>query len=65
MGKIKTHRASAKRFSFTGSGKIKMGHPGRRHKTGLKQTKRMRTLRKAGYVSSARLDDLKRMLPYK
>lgn len=65
MGKIKTHRASAKRFSFTGSGKLKMGHPGRRHKTGLKQTKRMRTLRKAGYASAARMADLKRMLPYK
>lgn len=65
MGKIKTHKASAKRFNFTGSGKIKMGHPGRRHKTGLKLTKRMRTLRKASYVSSARTSDLKRMMPYK
>ena len=64
MGKIKTHKASAKRFSYTGSGKIKMGHPGRRHKTGLKLTKRMRTLRKAGYVSPARVKDLKRMIPY-
>ena len=64
MGKMKTHKASAKRFHFTGSGKLKMGHPGRRHKTGLKLTKRMRSLRKAGYVSSARMSDLKRMLPY-
>ncbi|MBQ0110262.1 MAG: 50S ribosomal protein L35 [Clostridiales bacterium] len=64
MGKIKTHKASAKRLSFTGTGKIKMGHPGRRHKTGLKLTKRMRSLRKATYVSSARMHDLKRMLPY-
>ena len=65
MGKIKTHKASAKRFSYTGSGKLKMGHPGHRHKTGLKLSKRMRSLRKTGYVSSARMADLKRMMPYK
>ena len=64
MGKIKTHKASAKRFSFTGTGKVKMGHPGRRHKTGLKNTKRMRSLRKAADVSKARIDDLKRLRPY-
>lgn len=64
MGKIKTHKASAKRFSFTGNGKIKMNHSGRRHKTGLKPTKRKRILRKAGYVSSARMNDMKRLLPY-
>ena len=28
MGKIKTHRASAKRFKATGTGKLKMYHPG-------------------------------------
>ncbi|MBO4276870.1 MAG: 50S ribosomal protein L35 [Clostridia bacterium] len=64
MGKIKTHKASAKRFTFTGTGKLKMGHPGHRHKTGLKTSKRMRSLRKASYVSKARTADLKRMLPY-
>ena len=26
MAKIKTHKASAKRFSLTGSGKVKMSH---------------------------------------
>ncbi len=65
MGKIKTHKASAKRFSLTGSGKIKMNHPGKRHKTGLKPSKTKRSLRKAAYVSTARFDDLKRMIPYK
>lgn len=64
MGKMKTHKASAKRFSFTASGKVKMNHEGRRHKTGLKTAKRKRTLRKTGYVSSTRMNDLKRLLPY-
>ena len=64
MGKIKTHKASSKRFSFTAGGKVKMNHMGRRHKTGLKAAKRKRILRKAGYVSETRLYDLKRLLPY-
>ena len=64
MGKIKTHKASAKRFSVTGSGKVKMGHPGHRHKTGLKTAKRKRALRKASYVSTTRMNDLNRLIPY-
>ena len=32
MGKVKTHRASAKRFSVTGTGKVKMNHNQHRHK---------------------------------
>ncbi|MBE6535160.1 MAG: 50S ribosomal protein L35, partial [Ruminococcaceae bacterium] len=36
MGKVKTHKASAKRFSVTASGKVKMGHCHHRHNTGLK-----------------------------
>ncbi|MBO7549429.1 MAG: 50S ribosomal protein L35, partial [Clostridia bacterium] len=51
MGKMKTHKASAKRFSLTGTGKVKMNHCGRRHKLGLKDSKRKRQLRKASYVS--------------
>ena len=35
MGKIKTHKASAKRFSVTASGKVKIGHCHHRHNTGL------------------------------
>ena len=64
MGKIKTHKASAKRFSFTATGKLKRGHMSTRHNTGLKTSKRMRSLRKAAYVSDTRMYDLKRQLPY-
>ena len=51
MGKIKTHRASAKRFSLTGSGKVKMSHNNHRHKLGLKTAKRKRSLRKGAILS--------------
>jgi len=64
MGKIKTHKASAKRFKYTANGKLKMNHEGRRHKLGQKTTKRKRELRKAGYVSPSRMNDMKRLLPY-
>ena len=51
MGKIKTHKASAKRFSLTGSGKIKMSHNNHRHKLGLKTAQRKRGLRKGAILS--------------
>ena len=53
MGKIKTHKASSKRFSLTGSGKIKMNHNNHRHNLGLKTTKRKRNLRKGAILSEA------------
>lgn len=51
MGKIKTHKASSKRFSLTGSGKIKMSHNNHRHKLGIKTAKRKRSLRKSAILS--------------
>ena len=53
MQKIKTHRASAKRFSLTKSGKVKMNHSQHRHKLGIKTAKRKRTLRARAYMSEA------------
>ena len=53
MGKIKTHKASAKRFSLTGSGKVKMSHNNHRHKLGLKTAKRKRGLRKSATLSES------------
>ena len=64
MGKMKTHKASAKRFSLTGTGKVKMNHCGRRHKLGLKDTKRKRDLRKSGYLSEATAPTVRKLLPY-
>ncbi len=53
MGKIKTHKASSKRFSLTGSGKIKMNHNNHRHKLGIKTSKRKRGLRKSAIMSES------------
>ena len=64
MGKIKTHKASAKRFSLTGTGKVKMFHSQHRHNLGIKNTKRKRGLRKAAYMSEATARNIKTILPY-
>ena len=53
MGKIKTHKASAKRFSLTGSGKVKMNHNNHRHNLGIKTAKRKRGLRKGAVLSES------------
>ncbi|MBQ4071632.1 MAG: 50S ribosomal protein L35 [Clostridia bacterium] len=53
MGKIKTHKASAKRFSLTGSGKVKMSHNNHRHNLGHKTSKRKRDLRKGAILSES------------
>ena len=50
MGKIKTHKASAKRFSVTANGKVKMFHSSHRHNTGKKSAKRLRHLRSSAIV---------------
>ena len=63
MGKIKTHSASAKRFKLTKSGKVKLTHMNRRHKTAQKSSKRMRGLRKGGYLSESMAPNIKKLLP--
>ena len=65
MGKIKTHKASAKRFSVTGSGLVKINHSQHRHKLGLKTTKRKRNLRKTVAADKTNLATIKRLIPYK
>lgn len=47
MPKMKTHRGAAKRFSKTGSGKIKMNHGYTSHILEKKSPKRKRNLRKS------------------
>ena len=62
MGKIKTHKASAKRFSLTGSGKVKMSHNNHRHNLGLKTAKRKRNLRTAGVLSASMTPTARQMI---
>ena len=64
MGKIKTHKASAKRFSVTGTGKVKINHCHHRHNLGLKDAKRKRNLRKRGYADATNEAAVKRLMPY-
>ena len=65
MPKIKTHRASAKRFRITKNGKVKMKHNYTSHILTKKSTKRKRKLRKGAYASNANLKNIKKMIPYK
>ena len=51
MAKMKTHRASAKRFKRTASGKLKRSKAYKGHLTGKKSAKRVRNLRNGSLVS--------------
>ncbi|HDP24957.1 MAG TPA: 50S ribosomal protein L35 [Deltaproteobacteria bacterium] len=62
--KVKTNRSAAKRFSRTGSGKIKRNKAYARHLLSSKTTKRKRKLRRSTLVDSANLVGVKKMLPY-
>jgi large subunit ribosomal protein L35 len=63
MPKIKTKKAAAKRFRKLPSGKYKRGKAGKRHILTKKNRKRLNKLKKAGYVSSADMRKVERMLP--
>lgn len=65
MPKIKTHRASAKRFSLTKNGKVKRGQAYRSHILTKKSTKRKRGLRKSAYASTANEATIMRLILYK
>lgn len=62
MGKIKTHKASAKRFSTTGTGKVKLNHTNRRHKLGLKTAKRKRQLRGGSIMSESMAPNIRKLI---
>ena len=64
MPKIKTHRAAAKRFRKTASGKFKAGHANRSHILTKKATKRKRGLRATNIIRAEDSKRLDRMLPY-
>ncbi len=64
MPKLKTHRGAAKRFGGTANGKLKRKHAFARHILTKKTTKRLRQLRKGGYVDGADLRQTRRLVPY-
>jgi large subunit ribosomal protein L35 len=64
MPKMKTNRSAAKRFSFTGTGKVRRSKAGLNHMMQEKSRKRLRRLRKNDTVDKAMAKRVKIMLPY-
>lgn len=60
---MKTHRASAKRFKRTASGKLRRYKAYKKHNTGKKSPKRVRNLRKPTLVSKGDQKRIDAMLP--
>ena len=65
MPKMKTNSGAKKRFTVTGSGKIKRKHAFKSHILTKKSTKRKRNLTYAGLVSPADMNNVKQMLNMK
>ena len=65
MPKIKTHKASAKRFKKRGSGKLKRRSAYATHLLGHRSTKRKRAFRRSKQVAPANMDNVKRALAMK
>lgn len=63
MPKMKTRRAVAKRFSATGTGKLKRKRANLRHILEKKSNARKRRAVKADYVHEADVARVKRCLP--
>ena len=64
MPKLKTHRGAAKRFSVTGTGKIKRSRANTSHILTPKTTKRKRNLRKSTILDQTNEKEIKRLIPY-
>jgi large subunit ribosomal protein L35 len=65
MPKMKTNPGAKKRFSFTGSGKIKRKHAYKSHILTKKSTKRKRNLTYYGQVDKADEKNIKILLAKK
>ena len=63
MPKMKTHRGSAKRFSLTGTGKLKRNKANKQHILTKKDPKRKRQLRNDTLISPADEKRVKQLLP--
>ncbi|MDD5004931.1 MAG: 50S ribosomal protein L35 [Candidatus Omnitrophica bacterium] len=61
---LKTNRSVAKRFKFTGRGKIKRTRAYKGHLLGHKSKTRKRNLRHAALVDSRDMKQVRRLLPY-
>ena len=64
MPKMKTNRSAAKRFSKTGTGKLKRNKAYKSHILTKKSTKRKRNLRKPTMTDASNEKNMKKILPY-
>ena len=64
MPKFKTKKSAAKRFSTTGTGKLKRMKANKSHILNKKTTKRKRTLRQATLADKTNEKVMKKILPY-
>ncbi len=62
MPKMKTHRAAAKRFRTTATGKLKRRKANKSHILAKKSRKRKRGLRQSTLVAASDVKRVKRML---
>jgi large subunit ribosomal protein L35 len=64
MPKVKTSKAAAKRFTMTGTGKLKRMKAGKQHILTKKSRKTKRDLRKAEMMDKTNEKNMKKILPY-
>ena len=64
MPKMKTSRAAAKRFTKTGTGKLKRNKAYKSHILTKKTTKRKRNLLKSAITDKTNVSNMKKILPY-
>ncbi len=64
MPNVKTRRSAAKRFSVTGSGKVKRNKAYMNHKLAKKSSTRKMNLRKSGIADKTDVGRVKDMMPY-
>ena len=64
MPKIKTSKAAAKRFTMTGTGKLKRMKAYKSHILTKKSTKRKRNLRQSTVTDASNAKVMKKILPY-
>ncbi len=64
MPKMKTNRGAAKRFTSTGSGKVRRSKAFSSHILTKKSTKRKRKLRQRTLIADSDMKGIRRLLPY-
>ncbi len=64
MPKMKTNRSAAKRFSMTGTGKLKRNKAYKQHILTKKSTKRKRNLRQSAMTDATNVKNMKKIMPY-